>query len=132
MKTRILPDCAALLAVFVLAFPAPAFSAQVPKEVSYKNDVRPIINDYCLSCHTPGGKGYEKSGLDMRTYQSLMKGTKFGSVITPGDSFTSVLIQLIEGRAHSSLKMPFGINGSLSKENIEILKKWVQQGARDN
>ena len=61
-----------------------------------------------------------------------MKGTKFGSVITPGDSFTSILIQLVAGRAHSSIKMPFGINGSLSKENIDILKKWVQQGAKDN
>ena len=132
MKNRIFTGCAALLAVVALTLPLPAFSAPAQKEISYKNDVRPILNDYCLSCHTPGGKGYEKSGFDLRTYQSLMKGTKFGSVIIPGDSFTSILIQLVEGRAHSSIKMPFGINGSLSKENIDILKKWVQQGAKDN
>jgi hypothetical protein len=116
----------------LLSLPALGSPIQGPREVSYKKDVAPIIHDYCLNCHEPGGKGYEKSRLDMSTYQSLMKGTRFGTVITPGDSFTSVLNQLVEGRAHASIKMPFGLHGSLSKENIEILKKWVDQGAKDN
>ena len=101
-------------------------------EMSYKKDVMPIIHDYCLNCHQPGGKGFEKSGLDMRTYESLMKGTKFGSVIKPGDSFTSIFIQVIEGRVHASIKMPYGMNGGLAKENIKVLKYWVEQGAKDN
>jgi len=116
----------------LLSFPALGSPAQGQGEVSYKNDVLPIIHDYCLNCHEPGGKGYEKSGLDMRTYQSLMKGTKFGSVIKPGDSFTSILIQVIEGRVHASIKMPFGMSGGLAKDKIEILKKWVNQGAQEN
>ena len=116
----------------LLAFPALGAPAQGQGEISYKNDVVPILHDYCLSCHQPGGKGYEKSGLDMRTYESLMKGTKFGSVIKPGDSFTSILIQVIEGRVHASIKMPFGMSGGLAKDKIEILKKWVNQGAKDN
>jgi hypothetical protein len=109
-----------------------AFAATGPQEMSYKKDVFPIIHDYCLNCHEPGGKGFEKSELDMRTYQSLMKGTKFGSVIKPGDSFTSVFIQVIEGRVHASIKMPYGMNGGLAKENISVLKKWVDQGAKNN
>jgi hypothetical protein len=121
------------LAVLVsLTFSTLVFAETAPKGMSYKNDVLPIIHDYCLSCHQPGGKGYEKSGLDMRTYESLMKGTHFGSVIKPGDSFTSIFIQVIEGRVHSSIKMPYGMNGGLAKENISILKKWVEQGAKDN
>lgn len=107
-------------------------AAAMPLEVSFKKQVSPIIHDYCLNCHEPGGKGYEKSGLDMRTYQSLMKGTQFGSVIKPGDSFTSILIQVIEGRVHKSIQMPYGMAGGLSKENIGVLKKWVDQGAKDN
>ncbi|MBI3903954.1 MAG: hypothetical protein HY306_13595 [Nitrosomonadales bacterium] len=113
----------------VLAFPA---FGKTPKEVSYKNDIRPLINDYCLSCHQPGGKGFEKSGLDMRTYQSLIKGTQYGPVIKPGDSISSTLIMLVEGRADPSIKMPYGINGSLSKDKIDLLKKWIDQGARNN
>jgi hypothetical protein len=117
----------------LLSVPALASTpVQGQGEISYRNDVFPILHDYCLSCHEPGGKGYKKSGLDMSTYQSLMKGTKFGSVIKPGDSFTSIIIQVIEGRVHESIKMPFGMSGGLAKDKIEILKKWVDQGAKNN
>src|SRR5665811_486090 len=102
MKIRFLLGSVVLA---VLSFPALGSPAQGQPEVSYKNDVVPIIHDYCLNCHEPGGKGYEKSGLDMTTYESLMKGTKFGAVIKPGDSFTSILIQVIEGRVHASIKI---------------------------
>ena len=129
MKNGIL-QCVAILAS--LTFSSLAFSATMQNEISYKTDVSPIIHDYCLNCHEPGGKGYEKSGLNMSTYQSLMKGTKFGAVIKPGDSFTSIFIQVIEGRVHPSIKMPYGMNGGLAKEKISVLKKWVDQGAKDN
>jgi len=126
MRPTTLPTIVALTAISVSAL------AATSKEISYQHEVVPIIHDYCLSCHQPGGKGYEKSGLDMRTYQSLMKGTKFGAVIKPGDSFTSIFIQVIEGRVHPSIKMPYGMAGGLAKDKIEILKKWVKQGANNN
>lgn len=123
-------QCVAVL--LMSSFPALALSAPSQPEVSYKKDVNPIIHDYCLNCHEPGGKGFETSGLDMRTYQSLMNGTKFGAVIKPGDSFTSIMIQVVEGRVHPSIKMPYGMSGGLSRERIGILKRWVDQGAKDN
>lgn len=67
--------------------------------VSFKEDVFPVIQIRCLSCHKPGGAGCEKSGLDMRTYKGLTKDTKFGSIITPGDAFLSNLNVLVEGRS---------------------------------
>jgi mono/diheme cytochrome c family protein len=109
-----------------------AMPVQAAAEISFKADIQPILNDYCVSCHQPGGKGYEKSKLDLRTYQNLMKGTQFGSVVKPGDSFTSILIQVVEGRVHASIKMPYGMNGGLAKDKIALMKKWVQQGAKDN
>jgi len=117
------------LSLVMLSLPA---LAETKKLVSYSADIRPIINDYCLSCHQPGGKGYEKSGLDMRTYESLIKGTRYGAVIKPGDSFASTLVMLVEGRADPSIKMPFGINGNLSRDKIDLFKKWIDQGARNN
>lgn len=121
-----------IVAVSVLLGATTAFAASKVTDVSYKKDVTPIIHDYCLSCHEPGGQGFDKSGLDMRTYSSLMKGTQFGSIIKPGDSFSSILIQVIEGRVHASIKMPYGMSGGLAKEKIGVLKKWVDQGAKDN
>jgi Planctomycete cytochrome C len=129
MKQRFMPGSIAVVAISMLVTTLSSLAAE---EVSYKADVYPIINDYCLSCHKPGGKGYNKSGLDMRTYQSLMTGTKFGSVIKPGDSYTSIFIQVIEGRVHPSLRMPYGMSGGLAKDKIELMRKWVQQGAKNN
>jgi len=129
MKNTILPGSIVFVA---LLFLATSFPAQALDEVSYKKDIRPIIDDYCVSCHKPGGKGYKKSGLDLRTHKSMMKGTKFGAVIKPGDSYTSILVQSVEGRVHPSIRMPYGISGGLAKDKIELLRKWVQQGAKDN
>jgi len=74
--------------------------------VSFKDDVFPILELRCLSCHQPGGDGYEKSGLDMRSYESLIKGTKHGTMIVPNSAFTSNLIAVIDHRTDSKLDMP--------------------------
>ncbi|MFY9258885.1 MAG: c-type cytochrome domain-containing protein [Gallionella sp.] len=132
MNQKLLQGFTVLSALLFSSWVVAAPTAPTPPPVSYKTDVTPIIHDYCLSCHEPSGKGFEKSGLDMRTYASLMKGTKFGAIVKPGDSFTSILIQVVEGRVHASIKMPFGMEGGLSKDKISVLKKWVDQGAKDN
>lgn len=124
MKTRIVQAGVLLSATLAL-------SACGQKDVSYVADVQPIIKQYCLECHAEGGEGQVKSGLLMSSYDSLMKGTKFGAIVKPGDSLSSVLIMLVEGRADPSIKMPHG-KDSLPKEKIEVLKKWVEQGARNN
>ncbi len=108
----------------------PAVSQAAP--TSFKHDVKPILDSYCVGCHQPGGKGYEKSKLDLRSYEGVMKGTQYGSIVKPGDSFTSVLIQVVEGRVHSSIKMPYGMAGGLSKEAIATLRNWVDQGSKNN
>lgn len=102
-------------------------------EISYKKDIQPILDDYCVSCHKPGGKGYAKSGLDLTTYDNLMKGTKFGKVVVPGNSETSTLSKLLTG-TNNGLKMPMGLNaaGTLDRQYILAIRKWVKQGAKNN
>lgn len=101
------------------------------KGVSFKAEVQPILGQYCLECHDTGGTGAEKSGLVMSSYESLMQGTRFGAIVKPGDSLTSALIMLVEGRADPSIKMPHG-KASLPKEEIALLRSWVEQGAPNN
>ena len=124
MTTGILRASALLAAASLLA-------ACGQKEISYRADVQPILKQYCLECHADGGDGYAKSGLLMTSHESLMKGTKYGAIVKPGDSLGSVLIQLVEGRADPSIKMPHG-KAALPKEQIEVLKQWVVQGAKNN
>jgi len=102
-------------------------------EVSFKDDVQPILHDYCISCHSPGGKGYAKSGLDLTSYEGLMKGTVFGPVVIPGNSEASTFTKLLTG-TNKGLKMPPGLNetGTLDRQYILTLRKWVKQGAKNN
>ena len=70
------------------------------QQVSYQRDIRPIIEDKCLDCHTPPyGDGYRKTGLDMSSHKSILEGSIYGPVIVPGNSKRSTLNMLIEGRA---------------------------------
>lgn len=101
-------------------------------EIKFSADIQPILGKYCLECHKDGGKGLEESGLSLGSYDGLMKGTKYGQVIEPGNSVSSTLVRLIEGRADPSLTMPHGDNTKLNQDEINLIKKWVEQGAQRN
>jgi hypothetical protein len=100
--------------------------------VSYQQDVVPILDQHCKSCHMPGQAGYVVSGFELTSYDTLMKGTQFGPVVLPGDPLTSVLVMLIEGRVDPSLKMPHGDATTPTKEQILTIRRWVEQGAKNN
>ena len=102
-----------------------------PRNVSFRADVQPILQRYCLDCHVPGGAGYDASGFDMSSYETFMKGGKYGAFVIPGDPFGSNLMVLVEGRAHPSIRMPHG-REKLADREIEVLKTWVQEGAKNN
>ena len=105
--------------------------ACAPRDVSFSADVQPILKQYCLDCHVPGGAGFDASGFDMSSHESLMKGGKYGALVIPGDSLGSNLMILVEGRAHPSIRMPHG-REKLNEREIELLKTWVQEGAKNN
>lgn len=107
------------------------WASEVTAEVSFKEEVFPIIQIRCLSCHQPGGAGYETSGLDLRSYEGLMKGTKHGSIIVPGSALESNLIAVIEQRTAREIWMPHE-QKKLSKCERQTFRFWVSQGARDN
>lgn len=101
-------------------------------EVSYVADIQPILQRHCMECHIAGGSGYEASRLGMASYEELMKGTRYGAVVLPGDNLSSVLVMLIEGRADPSIDMPHGDRLPLEQAEIETIRRWVDQGAPDN
>ena len=105
---------------------------KVQHQVSYSQEIIPILQKHCLECHVPDAPGQLASGLDMSTHALLMKGTKFGPVIKAGDSLSSTLIILVEGRADPSIKMPHGDRPSLSANEIKTLRQWIDQGAANN
>jgi len=98
-------------------------------QVSFAEDIAPIFKGWCVSCHQPGGRGYDASGLDLTSYDGVMKGTKFGPMVIPGHPDESNLIVLVEGRA--KVTMPFGHKAlpDCLRSNIWT---WIFQGAKNN
>jgi len=108
-------------------------SACATQQVSYQDDVVPILESRCIKCHTsPDGIGYKATGLKMDSYESLMQGTFYGPVIIAGDSRRSIFNMLVEGRAGNLQRMPHNEDNALSSEQIEILRNWVNAGAVKN
>jgi hypothetical protein len=102
-------------------------------QVSYQRDVRPIFVDKCIDCHSPPyGEGYAKTGLDLRSYESLMKGSVYGPVIVPGNSKKSPLNMLVEGRAGDLSRVLKRQHNPMTDEEIMIIRLWVEQGAQNN
>ena len=131
MNSRKLLATALILGLGVLAG---CSGEQSDKLVSFQKDVFPILKASCAECHTaPDGEGYKKTGLAMSTYEELMKGTKMGPVIIPGQSLNSSLNRLIEGRpgVDPSIQMPHG-KVKLPDAQLAMIRKWVDQGAKNN
>ena len=92
-------------------------------EISYANDVRPILESRCGSCHM--GE-FVSEGLDMNTYESLLAGSQNGLVIIPGDANDSLLVQKI-----TAGKMPKR-GPKLTPSQIQIITDWIDAGALNN
>ena len=120
----------ALGGVVALTVHSNAVCAASP-ETSFREDVFPIFKGRCIDCHQPGGQGYEKSGLDLSTYEGVMKGTKYGPMIVPGDPDTSNLMWLLDWKASPELRMPHG-KKKLSTCDRDAIRHWIREGAKNN
>jgi len=135
MKKRnltLLSVVAGVLSVGAATVLPPAERACAQKaQMSYAEDIVPILKGWCVSCHEPGGQGFEASGVDLRTYDGLMKGTKFGPVVIPKDPDGSTLIALIYGRTSPKIRMPFGHKPLPDCLRTNIWS-WIFEGAKNN
>ena len=102
-------------------------------QVSYRRDVQPILADKCVGCQIPPyGEGYRRTGLTMASFQTLMEGSIYGPVIVPGNSQTSPLNMLVEGRAGDLKERLTKRHKPITGEEIRVLRLWVEQGALNN
>jgi mono/diheme cytochrome c family protein len=116
----------------MLLAPLALAACQVEQPASYAADVKPVLDQYCVECHQPGGSGFEASGFSMLTHADVLKGTHNGPMVIPGDSMGSNLIVLMEGRADPSIKMPHGNSEKVAQFQINKIKTWIDEGAQDN
>lgn len=96
--------------------------------VSFAKDVFPILKKECavIGCHVPPNP---EGGLDQSSYDKLMRGGNSGKAIIAGNAADSLLVKRIEGRIQP--QMPFG-GVPLPKEEINKIKQWIAEGAKNN
>jgi hypothetical protein len=110
-----------LVAVCVLTAGAPG-----AEPVDYLRDVKPILTRHCLSCH---GAQKQKGGLRLDTVAAAQKGGNSGLAIVAGKGEESLLFKAVNGSDESLPRMPYQ-KPPLAKDEIAILKTWIDQGAR--
>ncbi|MEX0289449.1 MAG: PSD1 and planctomycete cytochrome C domain-containing protein [Flavobacteriaceae bacterium] len=115
-----------ILAILALSAMVLAYFVLKPKEkVDFSSQIKPILNDNCISCH---GGVKKNGGFSLLFEKEALADTKSGEpAIIPGDASGSELIRRIKER-DPELRMPYE-KSPLSKEEIDLLTRWVNQGA---
>lgn len=120
-----------ILALTGLALVNPLSQACAADKISFAEDVLPIFKGRCISCHEQGKEGFQKSGLDLSSFEGVMKGTKFGPMVIPRDPESSNLMVLLDWRASRELRMPHG-RKKLSTCDRDAIRSWIREGAKNN
>lgn len=97
-----------------------AADASTKTAVSFQKVIAPIFVGQCANCHINNKRGQ----FSMASFADLMRGSAGGTVILPGESKGSRLIEVIE-----SGDMPRG-SGKVSPENLSKLRRWIDEGAK--
>jgi hypothetical protein len=69
--------------------------------------------------------------LDLGSYEGVMKGTKFGPMVIPGDPESSNLMWLLDWRGAPQTHMPLG-KKKLSTCERDTIRSWIREGAKDS
>lgn len=96
-------------------------------EVDFSRDVLPILSDKCFHCHGPD-EAERKGGLRLDTEDGAFR--KADPVIIRGESSASELIRRIIASDEDELMPPADSNRKLSSAQKEILKRWIDEGAK--
>ena len=117
----------------LLALLAAAARADVP---DFAQQVLPLLKSRCLVCHMPGSEGGGMSLLPKTAYANLvgMKSTQSTLLrVAPGKPDESYVYLKITGRHlavdGSGERMPFN-ETPLSAGDVELVRRWIESGAR--
>ena len=126
-----------LIATVVIATAASADPAKLPAasakaNITYATDIKPIFDASCVKCHS-GDKA--KARLHMDTLAGILKGTKQGKIVTPGNPEASLIAKSITHQTKDAdtwmppLHNKAGIK-PLTPEETGLILGWIQQGAK--
>ena len=116
--------------IFVLMSASLAISAESETEIDFETQILPILQNRCFSCHSAPGTITKPKG---RVQLDNMKGIEtslHGEVIIAGEPEESLLYQRITlPEGDIGIMPPPDGSEPLSKQEIDLIRKWIEQGA---
>ena len=101
-------------------------------QISYNFHIRPILSDKCFACHGPDANKRE-SDLRLDTEEGAFKALKESPgkfALVAGKPEQSEMYHRILSSDPSEVMPPPESNLSLTEEEISLIKRWIEQGAK--
>lgn len=122
----------------VLAFVLLCAGLPAAAAVSFSREVVPLLGGYCVACHMTGQEAGALALHPKAAYDSLVGVASRESplqLVAPGDPAMSYLyLKLTDAHltvGGSGEPMPMG-SWPLPDEQIELVRKWIVEGAKRN
>jgi WD40 repeat protein len=116
-----------ILAAYLLLRSPTEATAQGKEQVSFIKDVAPILKEYCFACHD----SKKRSGkYDMTSFEKILAGGSSGDPITAGKSADSEFYTLLVTTDERRMPPRKDNLSPVPKAKAEIIKKWIDQGAK--
>ncbi|MFM8221156.1 MAG: DUF1549 domain-containing protein, partial [Planctomycetaceae bacterium] len=107
---------------------APA-TGNKPADVDYLTQIRPILSRACYNCHGPD-EGERKAGLRLDQRDAAVAPLESSArALVPGNLADSELWARVTS-TDPALRMPPGEGTPLTPQQLDLLKRWIEQGAR--
>lgn len=101
-----------------------------PETVSFNEHILPILSDRCFSCHGPDSAA-RKAELRLDREEDAKAARDEGLVpIVPGKPEQSAILQRMQSHDPDVVMPPPESKLSVSEAEIELISKWIAQGAR--
>jgi len=109
-----------------------AETGSIPNEVDFNFHIRPILSDRCFKCHGPDVNKRE-ANLRLDTPEgayAALKDNPKAHAIMAGSLEKSEVYQRIIAKDTAVLMPPPSSNLKLTQYEIELIAKWIKQGAK--
>jgi mono/diheme cytochrome c family protein len=118
-------SAATLLAADVDVSKLPPASAK--KGVTYEKEIKPLFEKSCFKCHGPEK---QKGKLRLDSLEATLKGGENGKVLEAGKSAKSVLVHNVARLNPDDAMPPEGKGDPLTKDQVGLIRAWIDQGAK--
>ncbi len=131
MNMALLRTVALGCAGFVLIAAPPSAGAPPDQPVSFNRDIRPLLSNNCFQCHGPDDKE-RKADLRLDTQEGLFGDLGGHAAVVPGKPGESELLRRVTSTEKVDKMPPPKSGKKLSPADIDLLIRWVKQGAPYN